>query len=647
MALLVTVAAVGQVAAGAPDPLNVALDNRDMNGAAKAIDKLAAQKRSRRRTDGALDSYYGRFWAAGAQGAVAEPYLLRAISAAGNRADRDELSFELARAREVDGFVGKAEADYRLLTDPDTVPLVRQNAILSLARLRLGVAPEESVSLLTQLTDRDIPTAARWEAQLLLSRAYAIQGKAAESRGALAIAWQEAPLAAVPVGAIAVTAMDMAIERAAGDDRRGEIGLISVGQSESRFGGVAQLPVCNSRLRPDDTVTIAIAGDAMQRPIYSVVRASRPGIAQLFTIPLAVARQQIGGSAIYVTLRCRSALDPNVRFAGAVVSNLPVWLAEQGYYPLLTPLDPGAGDPLTQLRAQVHEVEASAGINAPVLAPSLLQLSAFEAAQSRFGNAGALRLEEAKKNAERAFDILVKARAPAEVIEQARVYMTLIFAQNQNVADVAGPAGLEVIDAMASRNTTTPVQMLSAVEGMSGWQLRPTQRLALADRLVSFLDARKVSRLDTLRQAAELRRARILREIGTTAGMGERLAASGIAVDLCNSADRPPSIPPTAITLTSEDYPKDLFRYRVQGMTAIELSVDAGGKIESQRIIASQPARLFDAVATDKLKAVRLLSAQRSGTSVACRGMVQTVRWQIPFESNLAVPFFGFSPPEQ
>ena len=636
LAIVATMVTTSHTMARQPSAFDVALDSGDYVGAAKEIEKLPEQGRAK----GALDAYYGRFFAALAQGQIAEPYLVRAIAAAGNRADKDALAFELARAREVDGFVAKAEADYQQLTTSNTDPTVRLNAAIALARLCLGSAPEKAEALLTPLITDNGTGSARWEAHLLLSRAYAIQGRAADSKAALAAAWQEAPLAPVPADAIALTAMDMALEHAAANDRSGEISLISLGGTGSWFAGVSQIPVCDSFLRPEDSVTVAIEADSKKRPIYSAVRASRPGIAQLFTVPLAVARQRIDGPAIYVTLRCRSGLDANVRFADAGPRNLWSWLGDIGYYPPLRPIDPSAGDPLTQLKAQLQDLEAKVGPESPVLAPTLLQISFLQAAQSRFGNAG--NFADAKVGGDRALRILTKAGAPPEVLEYLRVRTTLAFAQNQNIADVTGPAALELMGAMASRPETTPVQALSAFDGMSGWQLRPTQRLELADRLLIFLDARRMSASDPIRQVVELRRAAISREIGTVVGMRERLRASGLASNLCDAVDRSPSIPPTAITLTSDDYPKDLIRRNVTGLTTIELSVDATGKIEEQRIIASQPPRLFDAITVDKLSAVTLLPAQQGDRPIACRGKVQTVRWHMPFQGDFSTPFDGF-----
>lgn len=645
---LIAIIAIGlaatSVTAQPKNEFDVAIDNGDLSAAAKFIDNLAKQSASSTKSV-SLDAYYGRFFAAMAQGAIAEPYLIRAISASKDRSARDALSFELARAREVDGWINRAEADYLKLSTPDTDIGVRQDAILSLARLRLGASPEEAIRLLAPLTDPNVAIAVRWESHLLLSRAYAILDRSAESKAALALAWQEASAAAVPATAISVTAMDMAIDRALANDRRGEIGLISIDDSLNRFAGVPQLPVCSSSLRPDDAVTIAVTSDAKQRPIYSAVRSSRPNIAHLFTVPIGVAKQRVFGSAFYVTVRCRSALDPRVRLIGSSLRTLPVWLAEEGQYPPLSPVDFNKGDPVTQLKAQVQALEGRAGAGSPVLAHALLQLAFAQVAQGAGGNAELF--AGAKANADRAVSILEKAGAPIEVVEQTRLHMTMGFAQNQNIADVSGPTALRVFDAMATRTTTTPAQMNSVFDMMSGWQLRPTQRLALADRLVTFLKDRKVSGDDMVRQVAELRRAVILRELGTVAGMTTRLKESGLVDNLCSIADRGPSIPPAAITLTSEDYPKDLLRRNVTGLTGIELAVDESGKITQQRVIASQPTGLFDTIAKEKLRPVTLLPALRDDKPVACNGMVQTIRWQIPYQGEFSSQFNGFMTPEE
>lgn len=637
LAMAVVTMTAFQAAARQPSAFDIALNNGDTTGAIKEIEKISEQNPTKE----VLDSYYGRIFAAASQGQIAEPYLIRAIANAQSRSDKDKLSFELARVHELDGSVIEAEADYRRLTAASTDPAVRQKATLSLARLRLGAAPGDAITLLMPLIDDSGPGSARWEAHLLLSRAYAIQGRATDSHAALAAAWQEAPSAPAPADAIAETAMDMALDRAAANDRRGEIELISMGGTTLPFAGTAQIPLCGGSLQPEDTVTVAIEVDAKQRRIYSAVRASRPGIAQLFTIPLAVTRQHIDGPAMYVTLRCRNALDVNVRFAGGAIRNLVSWLAEKGYHPPLRQIDPDDGDPLTQLKTQLQGLEAKVGTQSPVLTPTLLHMATLQAAPSRLGNAG--NLAEAKATAERALRILTAANAPAEVLEQTRMQTTFMLAQNHNIPDVAGPATLEVMEAMAARADTTPAQAFAAFNSLRGWQLRPAQQLTLADRLLRFLDARKVSAHDPIRQAVELRRASILRDIGTVAGIGTRLSASGIASNLCSAADRPPSIPPAAIPFTSDDYPRDLLRRSIMGLTAIELSIDASGKIEKERTIVSQPPGLFDDITKDKVKAVTLLPARQADRPVACQGMLQNVRWQLPTQGSFDTLAGGYS----
>ncbi len=621
-------------------PFERALANGDYTGAAKEIEKLAAQRPSGQASGKWLDPFYGRFYAAAAQGAIAEPYLVRAIAASKIAQERDSLAFELARAREVDGYVTRAEVDYKRLVAEASDPSMRRAATLSVARLQLGADPRTAVELLTPLVNDATPASDRWEAHLLLSRAYAMLNRDADARAALQAAWQEAPSAPEPADAIVNSAGDQAIDRAAGANRTGEIGLISVGGSGSRFAGTAQLPVCGAALRPEDRVTVAITADQKQRPIYSAVRASRPGIAQLFTVPLAVAQQRLEGSPIYVTLSCRSALDPNVRFAGGAIRDLSTWLAERSSYPTLEPLDASAGDPLTQLKARLQMAQSKAGADQLALTPTLLQLALLQGAQSRFGNTAGLL--EAKGYADRALTILSKAGAPEEVLQQVRLQTTIVLAQNGNIADVAGPAATQAMDAILARTNTTPIQALAAFSSLGKWQLKPAQQLGLADKLIAFLDSRKVRQVDPIRQAAELRRALILRDIGTTAGLTERLAALGLPADICGVADKPPSIPPSAITITADDYPKDLLRRDVSGLSSIELSVSATGKIEATRIIASQPSGLFDTVAVAKLTNVLLLPAQRNNTAVPCRGMIQLVRWQVPSHGDFSTPFMGY-----
>lgn len=625
-------ALAGQAAARPQTAIDLAIDNRDFAGARKMIDQLPLRGGPK----GMLDAYYGRLFAAFGQGGIAEPFLVRAIGAVTDLGYRDELKLALARAHEVDGFVERAESEYRAIAADAGDATIRRRAMLSFARLRLGESPDEAVAILQLLTGTDVDTAERWEAQLLLSRAHAIAGRAEQSKAALAAAWLLATAARQPANAIAITAMDMALDRQSTGDTRSAVGLMAIGRSETSFAGLSQLPVCGENVQPDDFVTVAIQADEHQLPIYSAVRASRPGIAQLFTVPMAVATQRIAGPGIYVTVRCRSAVDPELRIAGAATRDLPSWLAEQGHFFLLRAFDPGAGDPITQMKARVEESERRFGVNAPGLAPALLDLAAMQAAQGRAGFPAAL--TEGKATADRAQAILVKAGAPADIVEQMKVEFTLAFARTNATAEVAGPAAMQIVDFLISRPDTTPMKAAAVVRDISSWDIRLAQRVGVIDRLLAYFDQRGVGARDPLRQANELRRAELLRDIGTQDGLHARLVANGIPADLCRAADRPPSVPPAAVTLTSEDYPKDLLREGIVGMTTMEMAIDASGRVGAQRVIVSQPPGYFDAVTAEKLKKVTMNPAMQGDWPAACSAMTQSVRWTIPYQPD------GFNP---
>jgi len=621
----------GPLAAREQSAFEQSLEDGDFRGAALQIDRINEQRRPGR-SDPRLDALYGRFLAAAAQGRTAEPYLLRAIAATKDPVERDALWFELARAREVDGYVGKAENDYRQLSSRDRDPDIAQQAILSLARLHLPSNPEEAAGLLAPLAAGGVTPSLRWEADLLLSRAHALAGRSEDSRKALDNAWVLAPATRFPAHSIALTAMDMAVDRAAGGDRRAAISLLSTGSGSIRFAGGGQLPICGATVRPEDSVTIAIASDEKRRPIFSLVRASRPGIAESFMRALAASPQRIDKDAIYATLRCRTAPDANMRFIGGAMTSLMDWMAGKGYYPLLAPINPGEGDMLAQLKDRVLRQERLDGVNSAALVPALIQLAVVQLAQGRFGAAASL--IEAKASIERAQQRLMSAGAPIEVVEQIKIQTTLLFAQNDNVADVAGPAAGSALSGVIARPETTTEQAFATFSNLSRLQQRPADKINLADMLLRFFDSRKVAADAPIRQATELARASTLRDVGTVAGLKERLESHGIAGDLCPAADREPSIPPTAITLTSEDYPKDALRYSLMGLTTMELAISPTGKIENQRIIVSQPGGVFDTIATDKLRAVTLFPAQRNNSAIGCRGYVQRVRWQVPADSG-------------
>lgn len=618
----------GSALARETEAFDTALHNRDFAGAAREIERLAGPEGAARRGGPLLDAYYGRYFAALAQ-VDGEPYLLRAMANARNSTDRDALALELAQLHEVGGLAAKAEADYRQLATSATGPGVRSAAILALTRRTLGDTPDEAVGLLMPLISASNPSSVRWEAQLLLSRAYAIQGKAPESRAALLEAWKAAPTTDRPAYAIAVTAMDMSLDRVTGNDRDIEIGLVSVGQSDSWFNGAAQLPVCNDIIRPEDSVTISVSGDHLQRPLYSLIRASRPEISRQFMEPLAAAYQGVEGSAFIVKLRCRSAPAATVRYAGTAVPTLAGWLGRRAYYPPLLKIDSADGDALTQLTNSVQLLQSRMAPDAPELTPLMLTQAWMQARQSNSGNPA--KFAEARALAERAIASLSKAGAPPEIILQLKAQTAFVFEPSQNAADVTGPLAAQFLEAILSRADATPIQALGAIIWMNSClQLRPAQRLAMIDRVIAFLDSRHVSMTDPLRQQIELGRASVMRDIGTLTGLSQRLTASGIGSDLCSAAEHPASFPPSAVTFNSEDYPKDLLKVGVTGYDVIEFSLDPEGKVEAERIIASQPPGLFDDITIEKLKVARLLPAQQNGHPVACKAATQTIRWQLP-----------------
>lgn len=621
--------ASGHAFARETQAFDTAIRNRDFTAAAREVERLAGPEGAKRRGGPLLDAYYGRYFAALAQGQIAEPYLVRAIANARDPADRDALALELARSREVEGFAAKAEADYRKLAASATDPGVRNASVLALARRTLGDAPDEAVTLLTPLLADANPASIRWEAQLLLSRAHAIQGNATEASSALAAAWKLAPLSDRPGYAIAVTAMDLSLDRLAANDREAGIGLTSLGLAGSSFKGAAQLPVCDAVVRPEDSVIIAISADRLQRPVYSVVRASRPGIAGRFMVPLALAPQTVEGTTFAVSLRCRGALAQDLRFAGATLPTLIEWLGQRAYHPPLLTLDATDDDVSSQFKTRVQQLQSRMAPEAPELAPIMLQLAWMEAQQSSV--ADPVKFAEARALAQRAVATLTKAGAPQELILASKAQNALVFEPAQTVADTTGPLAVELFETLASRPDATPEKALGAVYWVNtNLQLRPAQRLAMIDRLVTFLEDRRVPTTDPMRQAVELGRAEIIREIGSTAGLSDRLARSGIGSDLCSAAERPASFPPPALTFNSNDYPKDLLMGRVNGYDLVEMSLDAQGKVIGHRVIASQPPGLFDDITIEKLKAARMMPAQQEGRPVPCRAFVVPIRWQLP-----------------
>ena len=618
---LLATAGIAAVPSDGGDPVLAALDRADFKDAAEQIDRLA---QLRDHNAARLDLDYGSYFAATGLPIFAQPYLLRALNVA-TGAERDRQSLKLARVAESGGDVAAAQVRYASLSADAGDPVVKAEATVDLARLRLAADPEGALTLLQPLVAKDGDPSVAWEAALLLSRAMAQLGRGDQAQAALAQAWTSAPLARHPDQAIAVTAGDMAVDRIAAGDRTAGVALASLRAGWTPFRGTPQLPICDADLRPDDWVIVAITRRD-QRPLYAVVRSSRPGIGMRFTVPLGIANQPSPVQPIFARLRCRSTPTSGTRIP-VTLTSLPRWLAERGVYPPLGSIDANEANPLAAWRQRLRMLEAQPGGDPLRLIPLRLQVALLTASQGN--SASPADMAEAQAAVDRAIKALIDAGAPVLVIEEAKLGAAVAQGQSQALADLAVASAERAFDDVAQRPRSSPEEMLATIGRVSLWRLRPAQRLALLDRLIAILNARGVPPTDPSRRSATLERIAVLRDLGTIAPIASDAAVIS-ANDLCAAADRVPSIPPNAITITSDDYPKDLLQATVAGLTAMEFDVDPTGGIARPRLVVSTPPDLFDATTQAKLRPVRLLPATRSGQPTGCRGYLQTVRWQIP-----------------
>jgi TonB family protein len=80
------------------------------------------------------------------------------------------------------------------------------------------------------------------------------------------------------------------------------------------------------------------------------------------------------------------------------------------------------------------------------------------------------------------------------------------------------------------------------------------------------------------------------------------------------------AVPPT--TLASAPFPMAACKRRAAGHVALEVDTDASGRVLKARILAAEPAELFDATALTVARASRLTPAYRDGQAIAATGLL-------------------------
>lgn len=116
---------------------------------------------------------------------------------------------------------------------------------------------------------------------------------------------------------------------------------------------------------------------------------------------------------------------------------------------------------------------------------------------------------------------------------------------------------------------------------------------------------------------------------GDVAGAQAALDGRNIAKDLCELAN--PRTHYVSSNIRTEDYPGDMVYTAITGITPSEFDLDLNGAAINGRLLVSDPPYAFDEVTLNGISTIRYDPPRRNGKLEACRGRMQSVRWQLPY----------------
>ncbi|SEM74961.1 TonB protein C-terminal [Sphingomonas gellani] len=610
-----------------------ALTAHDYRRAAIELNTLVAQRlppTDKAGPDPLLDRLLAQLISVNGSPASAITLLTRLTSDAKLR-DLPHHRLLLATAREEAGQFKQAERDYQTVrADRDATADDRLSAALGYARLRMMESPDEAAAAL-QATQA-LPGQA-WEVDLQRARAEALGGHEDASRASLGRAWAEAPLAGAEQAAAARVASDMLVAAGRTGERNRLIALLTVdrlnrGVSTGQDVLAADVPVCGfSGVRPEDSVAIQFVRQAAPgRPRFSLIWASRPGIATVFLN--AVARDPDyriqDGQATAIVLKCRTAPAADYQVKANLEDQVLSWSTARGAYPLL---DTGDETDAAALASALAERERRYGPTSVMLLPVLQRILAATVAGG-FGS------QEARTRAaalsHRIADIIGSNGGPPDLALLSTLSATSLDVAAQNKSVAAAQADFQMLLEQAGKNNAVSLDTLyTLVSGATALSQAPSVlRTQLLDQALAVVRAHS-SAQDPRTLALALRLIGVRSEQGNAEALSGLVREYGLAQDLCSVAA--PAVKFTSSNITADDYPPDLIQALLQGRTVLEFSIDPTGVARTPRILVSDPPFAFDAVAVAKSSTLNYEPAKRAGTAYTCRAQTQAVRWQLPY----------------
>lgn len=129
--------------------------------------------------------------------------------------------------------------------------------------------------------------------------------------------------------------------------------------------------------------------------------------------------------------------------------------------------------------------------------------------------------------------------------------------------------------------------------------------------------------------AVALRLYNVRKSLGDDAGALAAVQSLSLPRDICGFSD--PSVHFVSANINSDDYPGDLVFTGMRGLTHVEFELDETGAARAGRVILSDPPYAFTDVTLSRIPTIHYEPARIGGSVTACRGMTQSVRWQLPY----------------
>ena len=626
------------------EQVEAAIATSDRQSAMDLAYRLAEQRQDSdgaNRADPELAYLFGKLQLSGGNPQGAIPYLRRADADSMGAPHRAAALIALADALEA---VGDRDGALAALRRVGALPLSPQQQVevgVRRARLTLAADPAAALTLAEPLTRGGDP-AGRFHGLLITAQAHGLAGNRSAARQAAELAWSVAPSA--PPGDYAAVRAGLLLA-ALGRASQPALGLLSSVRGDTPLLGetmINALPVCgDAGIRPEDEATFVVFVDENGTHNLSPVTATRASIVPAFLDAFGgrdiLAGEFVVGHGSVVSLRCRT--QPSQSFPGPVERVDPLLELLAARHIFITSGHRWDGERVQQLEQRIAALEARHGRMHPLLIAPMSELS--ERSVEQMVREGAL--------AE-----IVRADLPRRVAELLRAlpggsdHMPAAEdeAQNASISTMRSAQQIQLLRDLAA-GFVARLPLNRAYEYGIGWldsdrELGSSERQRAVETLLRRFQGMPA---DPRRRSLLMRLGRSQFEQGNMAAAQASFQEAGVPGDSCQALSETPAAIQQSIS--GGDYPLSALRFGIAGTSVVEHSIDADGRVTSQRPLIASPPGLFDDIAGQSLGAFRFSVPQRNGRPITCTGRVQRVMWRLPrdgepqplFQNPMPLPF--------